>query len=212
MTTRQQLLADVDSWLARDDVSAGPEINSIVLLAEDYIATDLRLVAQERTATLELSGRSVAAPDNYLTWRAVFVDGEAAEYQTPELLRSSRGQPRGAGSRIFTIEGGDEDTVQFVFEPAATEDDPQEVELLYFARIPPLNTNDEATNWLLKNHYSVYLYATLRAAAEWVQELELEDRYAAKYQTCVDRLNRTEQRKRYGAGARRTHGQRYPVV
>ena len=64
MTTRQQLLADVDSWLARDDVSAGPEINSIVLLAEDYIATDLRLVAQERTATLELSGRSVAAPDN----------------------------------------------------------------------------------------------------------------------------------------------------
>jgi len=215
VTTRQRLIEDVDSWLARDDISVSDAINSIILLAEDYISTDVRLVTQERSTTLMVDGRRVQAPANYLTYRVLFLDGRRLEYKTPEAIRESPEWRGGGPLASFSIEGGEDDTVQFVFAPAGTAENPVEVELLYFARIPSLVANgeeDDPTNWLLQNHYSVYLYATLRAAAEWVQEEQLEDRYKAKYDECVARLSRSENRKRFGAGAKVTYGSSRTVV
>jgi hypothetical protein len=88
---------------------------------------------------------------------------------------------------------------------------PLTVEVNYNARFTAL-TADPDTNWLLANHFDVYLYATLRAACEFIQETTLEDRYGAKYDRSSSRQNRLEQRKRTGLMPKQAYGNPRTVV
>ena len=79
------------------------------------------------------------------------------------------------------------------------------------SRFPAL-VNPTDTNWLLTNHYDIYLYAALRAASEYIQEDTLEDRYQAKYDRAIEQQNRHENRKRYGAMPKQAYGNPRGVV
>lgn len=204
MSTLGQLKASVDSWLIRDDVAvSGGDFTEIMLLAESEIARDVRCVIQEATTTLNFTGRSADLPYNFLEIRNVFVDSQvrSTEYMTPQAIRESSSWNTGRAGAFWTIEAGsqaagDERLAITIASPASAST-PLDMEVMYWARFPAL-VNDIDTNWLLANHYDVYLYATLRAAAEYIQEDALEDRYAGKYDRAIEKMAKHENRKRSG--------------
>ena len=202
MTTLAQLKTSVDSWLARDDVAVtGGDFNEIMLIAESFIARDVRLATQEATADLVFTGRSADLPSDFLEVRNPFVDDTARlfEYMTPQALRESRAWNNGRAGSFYTIEGNNTSpitssaTLQMTIAGPASASTPTTVKINYWARLPAL-VNGTDTNWLLTNHYDIYLYALLRVAAEYVQDDMLEDRFTAKYLDAVEKQSKHENR------------------
>lgn len=206
MTTLATLQASVDAWLIRDDVAVtGTDWPVILLLAEAQIAREVRCGVQEQTTTLNFTGRSADLPANYLEVRNPFIDDTTRQidYMTPKAIRQSSAWQNGRVGAFYTIEGGGgtpgtDDRMQVTIAGPASVASPLSMDVNYYARFDPL-VNGGDTNWLLTNHFDVYLYATLRAAAEYIQEDVLEDRFSAKFIGAVESLNIHENRKRFGA-------------
>lgn len=207
MSTLGQLKTSVDSWLARDDIAvSGSDFDEVLLIAESEIAREFRFAIQEAQATLNFTGRSVDLPSDFLEMRNPFIDDNIRkfEYKTPQAIREAASWNDGRVGAFWTLEGNNAQpltssaTFQMTIAGPASASSPLSVLINYWARFPAL-VNDPDTNWILVNHFDIYLYACLRAAAELIQEDVLEDRYAAKFERVVDRQNKHEKRKRFGA-------------
>jgi hypothetical protein len=221
MSSLGQLKTSVDAWLARDDVAVtNTDFPQILSIAESNIARDLRLAIQEATTTLTFTGRSEDLPSDFLEPRNPFISDNVRrfEYMTPQAIRESSGWDNGRVGAFYTLEANNASpltagalTWQMTIASPASASDPLDVVLNYWARFPAL-LNDPDTNWLLVNHYDIYLYATLRAACEYIQEDMLEDRYQAKYDMAIEKQNRHENRKRYGAMPKQAYANPRGVV
>ncbi len=217
MTTLLILKQSVDSWLLRDDVGvSNSEFSTILLLAEAEIAVDVRCVVQETSVDLVFTGRSADLPADYLQERNPFIDDNIRKivYMTPKALRESSAWTGRMGA-AYTLEGGGgtppDDRVKMVIGSAASAAEPLTIEVNYYKRFAGM-TDDADTNWLMQNHFNVYLYCTLRVAAEFIQEDILEDRYAGKYDNAITKLTVNENRKRYSAMPKQSYGSPRAVV
>ena len=220
MSTLGQLKTSVDAWLARDDVAVtGSDFPQILQIAESDIARDFRFAIQEATTTLNFTGRSVDLPDDFLEARNPFIDDNVRkiEYKTPQAIREAASWQSGRQGAFYTLEGNNASpllssaTFQMTITGPGSASSPVDIDINYWARFPAL-VNDPDTNWILVNHFDIYLYATLRAACEYIQEDVLEDRYASKYANVVERQNRLENRKRYTAAPKQAYGNPRGVV
>jgi len=221
MSSLGQLKTSVDAWLARDDVAVtNADFPQILAIAESNIARDLRLAIQEATATLNITGQSIDLPSDFLEARNPFIDDNIRriEYMTPQALRESSAWQNGRAGAFYTLEGNNASpltagalTWQMTIAGPGSVSTPVDVQINYWARFPAL-VNDPDTNWLMVNHYDIYLYATLRAACEYIQEDVLEDRYQAKYDMAIEKQNRHENRKRYGAMPKQAYANPRGVV
>lgn len=219
MTSRAQLQTSVDAWLARDDVAVtGPDFDQILLIVESQMAVAYRFGIQEKTADLVFTGYSADLPANYLEPRNPFIDDNIRkfEYKTPQALRQSGGWQNGRVGGAYTIEGSEtavspDDRMQMTIAGPASVASPLTVKVYYYARLAPL-VNGIDTNWVLTNHFDVYLYETLRAAAEYIQEYEIEAKYAANVKINRDQFSKHENRKRYGAVPKQAYGNPRTVV
>ena len=192
MTTLSQLKTSVDAWLIRDDVAVtGSDFPQIILIAESEIARNYKFIVQELTTTIQITDRRGDLPANFISLRNPFIDDNIRkfEYKTPQAIREASSWSSGRSAAFFTIEGGGgtapDDRAQIVIAAEASVSDPTDVEVLYWARFDAL-VNDPDTNWLLQNHYDVYLYETLRAACGYIQEGELEQKYLCACATKCD--------------------------
>jgi len=217
MTTLGKLKSSVDAWLIRDDISVADEFPEILLLAEADIATDVRCLAQETTTTLTFTGQSAELPADYMEERFPFIDDNIRKiaYMTPKVLRENGPWQKGRVGAFYTLEGGGgtppDDRVKMVIAGAASATDPLDIDVNYIKRFSGM-TDDADTNWLLRNFFNVYLYSTLRAAAEFIQEDILEDRYAGKYEQAVGKLAKQENRKRFGGVPKQAYGSPRAIV
>jgi len=215
MTDLSTLKTSVDSWLARDDVAvSNTSFPQILLLAESDIARDVTAVVQEASVTLTFTGRSADLPDDFLSARNPFIDDTTRrfEYLTPQAIRESKAWSNGRVGQFYTLEGNaTTERVKMTIAGPASASSPLSVEVNYNARLTALSDGTD-TNWLLKKHFDVYLYATLRAACEWIQDEKLEDRYGGKYLRAVERMATHEHRKRYGAMPKQAYGSPRTIV
>lgn len=217
MTTLAKLKSSVDAWLIRDDISVATEFPEILLLAEADIATDVRCMAQETTTTLTFTGQSAELPADYMEERFPFIDDNIRKiaYMTPKVLRESAAWQNGRVGAFYTLEGGGgsppDDRVKMIIAGPASATDPLDIDVNYLKRFGGM-TADADTNWLLQNFFNVYLYATLRAAAEFIQEDTLEDRYAGKFDVAIGKLAKHENRKRFGGAPKQAYGSPRTIV
>ena len=219
MTTLAQLKTSVDNWLARDDIAvSGSDFPEILLIAESKMSRKLRLMVQEATTTLVFTGRETDLPADFLEVRNPFIDDNFRkfEYKTPQAIREANSWSSGRVAAFYTLEGSPDavaadDRVKMVIAGPASVASPLSVIVNYYRRFPAL-VADADTNWLLVNHYDIPLYATLRAACEYIQEDVLEDRYAAKFNECVEEQALHENRKRFGAMPKQSYGSPRAVI
>jgi len=218
MTTYSQIQTDLDKWLIRDDISSDANaLASITNIAQAAINREVRTVAQEAHTVLSLIGRSVAAPALFMEVKYMQLDDASSpsagtlEYKAPEMLRRDNTYQNASRTTFYTIEGDGSNAVQFTFAPAGNASTPPQIALGYYTRFATL-VDGADTNWLLANHYDVYLYAYLRAGAEFIQEDVLEERFAAKFTAMVAALHKSEQRKRQRFGSMVAYGNPRGVV
>ena len=227
MTTIAQLQTSVDAWLVRDDVAvSGGDFSQILLLAESEIALEYRFGIQETSTTLTFTGQSENLPADYLSARTPFIDDNTRrfEYKTPEAIRQSLEWKNGRAGQSYTIEGGDKDVdstgddrMAVTIAGPASAADPLAVLVYYYRRFPALNTGvPTGTNWLLQNHFNVYLFETLLQAAIYIQEPELAAKYLAMVANPIEapglplglrrRIAKNENRKRFGTMPKQSYG------
>ena len=218
MSTFLILKQSVDSWLLRDDVAvSNSEFSTIMLLAESEIATDVRCVVQETSTDLVFTGRAEDLPADYLVERNPFIDDNVRKiaYMTPKQIRESGPWQTGRTGAFYTLEGGGgtspDDRVQMIIAAPASASTPLTITVNYYKRFAAL-TQDADTNWLLQNHFNVYLYAALRASAEYIQEDTLEDCYLGKYAAAIEKLTKPEHRKRFGVIPKQAYGSPRGIV
>lgn len=197
----------VTSRLMHDGI-ATDDWTVITLLAEAKIAREIRTVAQEKSTDLSVDGRSVTLPTDFLEVRALYRDNTYSreiDYLTPEALRRSPEWVNsvsniGNNPVYYSLEGDNssdtDDEIIMVFAPAGNPTTPTTVPLLYYSRFAALS-DDADTNWLLRNHFDIYFYSMLEAAADHLEEEELATKYAGKFLGAKESLSRHENRKRF---------------
>ena len=205
MTTRAQLITDVDAWMARDNIGAGANIDSLLRVAEANIARRVRVFVQEASTTLTFTGRTAALPANYLGLRgqpklvnATDPASSGLEYMAPEVLRLDAAYQVGPRTAFYSLEG-DGDNYLMSIAPAASVTTSVDILIQYVARFAAL-ANGGDTNWLLTNHYDAYLFALLEAAAVYDQDEALELKYAGRFTQVVEDMVPQENRKRFPMG------------
>ena len=228
MSTYGQLKTDVDNWLARDDVAVtGASFPSMTLLTEAELARDIRSVVQEQRTTLTTGAtRYVDLPADFLELRQLFIDTtngrRVLEYQTPQVIRSQKTWLSANGGvndntiQYFSIEGDDQanapaSVVRLVLAPEPDAANPQNIDLLYVTRWPAL-TADPDTNWLMQNHYDLYLWNLLKQAGIFLQETELAEKYDQMYQTARAEFGREANRKRFRGSDKVAYGNPRAII
>lgn len=174
MTTRAELEAAVGRWLRRSgDPDLTADMGTLIRNAEERIAREVRHSSQETVSTLTLNGRSVALPADCVEVRSLTVQGDnrRLELVTAEVLREGPLWNASGNPCWYAIHGRD-----LYVAPSAT----ATLDIVYWAR-PPALTADADTNFLLTQHFSLYLYATLAEAAVFLQDRDAELGYGAKY-------------------------------
>lgn len=206
MTTRAELLQDIDTWLARDDLSSGGSQDTFLRIAQSIIDREVRLKDQETTVNLSLVQRTTPLPSDYLTLISISIDSvldRNIEYLTPERIRESPVWQNQGGSNsdreqvtfAYTLENNN-----LTVAPAPSATNPLSVDLVYVSRLSRL-VNGGDTNYLLTNYYDVYLWCVLAQAAIFIEDSELENKYGRLYERAIESLNINERRGRFAGSA-----------
>lgn len=198
LATYTDLQASVASWLNRSDLSA--VIPDFVSMAEAKHSRDLRLRKQVTSTTLSTvaNTRGVSLPTDFLEIENISILGSPERqitYATVEQLDSV--YPNSgtvAEPSLYTIEGD-----QILFGP--TPDGAYSVSLLYYAKFPALASN--STNWLLTNHPSAYLYASLMYACMYLKDRIGVQEYRALYEQVAKDLQVQDDRAQHSGSTLR---------
>lgn len=196
--TYSGLKDSIAAFLHRTDLTS--TIPDLVVLAEERIARDLRLRSQVVAATLATTAGAQAAnlPSGWLEFENVTLTGNPDTQLTYVNIQhldtkypgnSYTGQPV-----VYSIEGS-----QILFGP--TPDSVYSVPVLYYKRFDPLATTP--TNWLLSNHPSIYLFATLAEAAPYTIDDNRATMWEAKYAKAVQDLQDSDTSGQFSGSALR---------
>lgn len=203
MTDYATLQADIADWLARDDVAT--KTPTFIRLAEAEINRRVRTQDQERNASLvleEANDWTADLPAGWLGFRRVVTDqaNPEAVYVPPTVFhemkraRADAFGTLGGGPLSYTVEGM---SIKGVAGPGAG--DPITLSTVYWVRYDPLSDTN-TTNWLLANHYDIYLNASLMQAWDYVDETEMVARYSARLDRGIDQLQEQERERYVPAG------------
>lgn len=189
--TYLDLRNDVADWLARDDVPL-----SVYRLATAELNARLRLIEMEATTSLAVSTEATNLPSDFLEVRGVYLDRDERMPldATSEFAKNTAYETTG-DPRTYIITGGA--TPQILVNPSP--DGAYTLFLRYVARLAALSA-DTDTNDVLTNYPALYLYASLKQAAAWSQDRELVGSYAAMLEDELTRVERSNERRRFGSG------------
>lgn len=161
ITDYASLLANVENYLARDDLQAFAA--TFVQMAEDRFNTDLKVVDMHKaTGDVAINDDGVPQPADFVDWVAVRWKPVTGSVQRPLYLAyrepdspefRHRHRPSGV-PQFYTLLAG-----RVVVTPPI----PGTLNLTYYARLTAL-TVDSPTNWLIQKAPMVYLYGTLLEA------------------------------------------------
>lgn len=187
LTTYSGLKDSIASWLKRTDLTTN--IPDFIELAEARIARDLRLRKQITQATLTTTAgvQTVALPADWLEFENVniltspprnltYVNIEHMDVRFPSDFT---GTPA-----VYTMEGE-----HMLFGPVP--DAAYSVDVFYYARLAALSDSN-ATNWLLTNHPSIYLFAALAEAEPFMHNDQRAGMWEAKYAKEVNDLQSSD--------------------
>lgn len=202
MTTYATLKSDIASWFIDEDLTS--VIPSLVRNCEAALRRSLKVRAMEVTGTLDVSGASTALPDGFLSMRSLTRQGvdRRLDYLSPERLREGDEWDSSGEILAYTIEGEN-----LIVAPAPTQT--VMLDIVYVKALDPLS-GDSDTNWVLTNAYDVYLFGCLEQAAIYAEDVELEQKFGARFAGVVESLNREQALSRMGGSARVKRGVNTP--
>ena len=183
--TYTKLTQQMRSYTQRDDEAFLEEIPSLVTLAENRLATDMKQQGFQAVVNTELEDTNVMAKPAF--WRETIsmgytVDGVwqgALELRTLEYIRQYWPNTGLVGAPKFYA---DYNINNFYIAPTPSE--PIEIELVYYARLQPLD-DEHQENWMTLNAPQALLAACLAEAFKWVRDPAQQQVWNQDYATAV---------------------------
>lgn len=176
IATYSELKSAVARWIKRTDLDS--VIPDLIALAEARISRDLRLRQQVKNTTLTTTPgvQGITLPADWLEFENInlvanpprnltYVNIEHLEVKYPGDFT---GLPA-----VYTMEGD-----KLLLGPVP--DGAYPLDVYYYARFDALS-DTTPTNWLLTNHPSIYLFATLAEAEPFVVNDERSVLWEGKY-------------------------------
>ena len=191
INTWDTLKSSISTWLNRSDLDS--QIPDFIKLAEADFNIRIRTSDMMKRATTIMNSEYISAPGDYLALRNVQLNTSPVkllDYLTPEELDekaqiyTSSGKPR-----FFSLVA---DTIQVLPSP----DTNYTAEVAYYSEILPLSA-DNADNWLLRKHPSVYLYGSLFHSAPFLMSDERLPVWEKLMNESIATLNQADVQSRY---------------
>ena len=188
--TYTSLVTDMESYLERTDSRVIAQIPRFIMLAENVVATELKILGFQDvvTGTFTINGPTLPKP---AYWRDVIsfnytnASGERVELlpRSYEYCRNFWPNPTSTGSPRFYA---DYNFDNFLIVPTPSAALP--FELLYHARIQPLDTS-HSTNWLTANAPQLLLSAAMVEAYTWAKNNNELQKWQGKYDRSMAAFN-----------------------
>ena len=209
MPSKATLLNDLNVMVGRTDLSVDPVASMILRIAQGILNRRVRLRAQEKRGTLTVEGRYTSLPEDFLSFRSINIDNaidREITMMTPKRIRDSGlwlGQRSLATEEPkygYSLEGD-----EIVVAPEPTPESPMILDIVYFAKLPALVGN-VTENRLLEEHYDIYFFACLEAAAIYLEDMEMAQLYESKMTRALDDLRKNERQGRMSGSIMRPTG------
>lgn len=182
--TLESLTASVAKWLNRTDLA--DVIPDFVRMAEAEFARDPRIRSSFQTVVVDgyTADGEIALPSDLLELQELRVAGAA---HIPLPHPDWRNRVTGA---YFTRIGN---VVHITGKPAAA------YRLTYLQKLPQLAFPSDS-NWLLREHYDVYLWKCCEQGSVWMRDVEATQGYNQKYEMAVNSLLTANNYHAWGGG------------
>ena len=182
--TLESLTASVAKWLNRTDLA--DVIPDFVHLAEAEFARDPRIRASFQTVVVDgyTTDGEIALPSDLLELQELRVGGSVLT-QLPHADWRDR-----VSGPYFTRIGN---VAHITGKPAS------EYRLTYLQKLPQLAFPSDS-NWLLREHYDVYLWKCCEQGSVWMRDVEATQGYNQKYEMAVNSLLTANNYNAWGGG------------
>jgi len=202
ITDYATLQTEVANWLNRADLTA--QIPVLIQMAEAHLNRTMRTNDMIQRETSEVTSGYISMPTDWVqtvTLLTLATPPVVLEYVRAEDLNNVRAAQATGDPCVYTILN----KKFYMFpEPQAALD----VEMVYYAKIPDLATND--TNWMLDEHPDIYLLGSLLQAEVFLKGDDRLPVWASLYKVATESLTTaSEHAKRPDGGfnaRRRTFG------
>jgi hypothetical protein len=172
-----------------------------IRMAEARIARRVRVQEMQKEIVMNVpTSGAVDLPTGFLGYRSVsFTDNSSSlrvrklDFMPPDQFDEYHDNVQYINDTtrrtFFTFSGN-----QILFRPEPGDGEEFEVRFRYYERFPALQ-NDSDTNFVLTNHYDIYLYAALAELWFYVDDTEEEAKCEARFNQRVEELAKIEKRK-----------------
>jgi hypothetical protein len=189
-----QGLADVASWLHRDDLT--DQIQDFIRMGELRIYRDLRIRAMEATLSSAIASGVVAVPSGYVALKYAYIDGTPIrdlQRKDAEWIHYNYQTRAADGCPQFIARDGD----NFIFGPYP--DSGYTVKGTYYKRLDALSVSNE-TNWFTTNAPDLLLFAALCEAEPFAMNDQRSALWEEKYASVGARVQREDQAEEFSGG------------
>lgn len=198
------LQSEVDSWLARTDLS----VPSLIQLAELRIGRLVRRKTLRASLTLSAYANVLTQLADFGELRsirldtAVISDNQPIKIVSPEQLAEARQQFSPTGRPRFACVVGTE----LLVGPSPDQD--YSCEVTYFEKLTPLS-DSVPTNSILTEAPDIYLWGTLVEGSKFLEHDARVPMWKDSFDTAINELNNVREREEFSASLRPI---RLPIV
>lgn len=217
MTTWGLLKADLADLLSRYEMDSS--LPMYLRMAEARINRDVKCRAMERGNIFDLVDEGVFGAgvvsvdlsdqfgsDTIQSVKLValgVLSGEATPLTAVSLeeLLEQYQHTRGGTPTHFALSTGTDGQPILILAPAPPQSEPLYVTVWAHVRFTLNTADDNSANWLLANHYDVYLNAMAAIAVSQIQDFERQGMFDMNYKRAVEELKHAENLARVGGSA-----------
>lgn len=197
MTTHATLKSDLATFAARDDLDT--TIPTLVTMLEARIARRVRVRDMEQESDITITSQSADLPDGYLAGIRLYIDDATnfkLDYLPPDKFWDQASSHVAGSSYYYTIEGG-----KLKFGPYISGSTIYG-KMLYYRRYDALD-GDADTNWLLTNHYDIYVKGGNAELKSLIEDDEQFMKWESRFEKAVEEVNSDSRRSRRGQSTKK---------
>jgi len=189
--TYDNLVADVISYMERDDVGFVTQIPSLIGLAESAIAAELKTYLQLTVVetTLRANQEVLAKPARWRKTISMKTNGKPMLMRSQDYIAMYQSESD-AGVPLYYAEY---DYNNWAFAPKPDQDYP--VEIIYYSEIQPLDSQNQQ-NLFTREAPQAMLFGTLLQAQGYLKALDKLPVWKQYYTDCIAALKKEDDARR----------------
>lgn len=181
--TYDSLVSDLRSYAERpNDERLLEQAPRLIMMAENRIATDLRILGTQLVVESTLPSNTLAKPAYWRRTESIALTHPTTNERVPVLRRSYEFCRAYEGAAARPRYYADYNFDNFLFSP--TPDVEYELELVYVGRLPPLSDANQ-TNWFTANAPQLILNAALLEMEIWLKNFRNAETRKSEYATSL---------------------------